>query len=63
MTGPQHYQEAERLIAFVPKAGHAEKGILLAEAQVHATLAGVALGALGPDREHEAWRDAAGTAR
>lgn len=48
MTGPEHYTEAERLIA----GAHAEAkeagvyGMLLAEAQVHATLALAAVHAM-----------------
>jgi hypothetical protein len=41
MTGPEHYKEAERLLATLPKstAGGAYERALLDEAQVHATLA------------------------
>ena len=42
MTGPQHYREAERLLAALDGRGRGEtlgeEGIV-AEAQVHATLA------------------------
>lgn len=47
MTGPEHYQEAERLVAIARGDGlsrgeaprQAEVTLLLTEAQVHATLA------------------------
>jgi len=42
MTGPEHYLEAERLIALAQNEGPreaAEFGVLLQAAQVHATLA------------------------
>jgi hypothetical protein len=46
MDGPAHYQEAERLLAAANRRAEAgESGLYLqtmAEAQVHATLAGVA---------------------
>lgn len=76
MTGPEHYREAERLIfesAAVLRPndeGHCEADRMLAEAQVHATLALVAATAMhaavdgsepgmgGP--EYAAWYQAAG---
>jgi hypothetical protein len=65
MTGPEHYYEAQRLLAD-PNYGE-PKGIarseVVAAAQVHATLALAAATALSgaspPDMQ--AWRDAAGT--
>jgi hypothetical protein len=65
MTGPQHFSKAEELAAKAHELlGHGEgqvtAAVWAAVAQVHATLAGVALAALGPDREREAWREAAG---
>jgi hypothetical protein len=70
MTGPEHYIQAERLIA---DSGSAELGSpqemgLLVAAQVHATLALAAATALLSDLstyddepEQKAWRAAAGT--
>jgi hypothetical protein len=49
MTGPEHYREAERLLAesrteLRPhEEGHCEADRTIAEAQVHATLAAVAI--------------------
>ena len=50
MTGPQHYREAEETIAAAKKVqrGSPEDMSLMAEAQVHATLA-LAAPALGLD--------------
>jgi len=52
MTGPEHYREAERLIAmardqgggadrfgFLYREAHVTPAVILADAQVHATLA------------------------
>ena len=68
MTGPEHYQEAERLLAAANRRGEeAESGLYaqtMAEAQVHATLAGVAAAIQGQfpmtHRAELAWRDALG---
>jgi len=71
MTGPEHYQEAERLIA----AARAESGgmyrhhpteaaVMLTEAQVHAALALAAATALGTSgTDGQAWASVAGTSR
>ena len=67
MTGPDHYAEAERLLAL---AGRHSKGSTygqewtptLAAAQIHATLAlaaATAVGTAGPDSR--AWADVAAT--
>ena len=67
MTGPDHYAEAERLLAL---AGRHSKGatygqewtLTLAAAQIHATLAvaaATAVGTAGPDSR--AWADVAAT--
>lgn len=67
MTGPDHYAEAERLLAL---AGRHSKGATydqewtptLAAAQIHATLAlaaATAVGTAGPDSR--AWADVAAT--
>lgn len=47
-SGPEHYKEAERLLAKLPEstAGGAYERSLLGEAQVHATLA-AAMGTFG----------------
>lgn len=42
MTGPQHFAEAERLLAEADTSDHAYAAQALARAQVHATLAQVA---------------------
>lgn len=39
MTGPEHYQEAERLVAIISNWTTGDPSPLIAEAQVHATLA------------------------
>ncbi len=67
MTGPEHYAEAERLLALADRhtrgVTYAQEWTLtLAAAQVHATLAlaaATAVGTAGPDRH--AWADAAAT--
>ncbi|WP_318202911.1 hypothetical protein [Streptomyces sp. SCL15-4] len=76
MTGPEHYREAERLLAMSRDIlrpnddGHCEADRIIAEAQVHATLALTAATAMqaavdgsehgmgGP--EYAAWYEAAG---
>jgi hypothetical protein len=74
MTGPQHYQEAERLLALAGSEGAGSAGpfisydeqaaLTLADAQVHATLAQAAATALGErDGDVQAWVKAAGTKR
>jgi hypothetical protein len=65
MTGPEHYDEAQQLLAD-PNYGE-PKGIgrseTIAAAQVHATLALAAATALAGDssQDIQAWRVAAGT--
>lgn len=74
-TGPEHYREAERLreqaegLNIRNADARAERAVLAAEAQVHATLALAAATALNrPDRsapratiyEWAAWQQAAG---
>ena len=73
MDGPGHYQEAERLLALAASEGAGSDGLqakreqaalILAEAQVHATLANAAAVALGLGRLEEVrWRDIAGSTR
>ena len=68
MTGPEHYQEAEQLLAAANRrAEEAESGFYeqtMAEAQVHATLAGVAAAMQAQfsvtHRAELAWREALG---
>ena len=64
MTGPDHYREAEKLVQEAhDRLGlekHEAAAAYAAVAQAHAALASVALSALGPDREPEAWGEAAG---
>jgi hypothetical protein len=59
MTGPDHYCEAERLIGYVKASENAPRAcaLLLAEAQIHATLALVAATAVVADDEAE-WKAA-----
>lgn len=72
MTGPEHYREAERLLAesrtiLRPNdEGHCEADRSIAEAQVHATLALAAATAIPTIRtqllaELKAWAQAAST--
>jgi len=74
MTGPEHFKEAERLLADARVPGEKRSvrnffpvETLMAVAQVHATLALAAATALVnpagglPGRDHEAWFRAAGT--
>ena len=60
MTGPEHYREAERLVAQVDE-GAADWEPLAASAQVHATLALAAATALSLRKpDHDQWWLAAG---
>ena len=70
MTGPEHYREAERLIAMARDEGESRSGdmygdhqdtsaTILADAQVHAILALVAATALSSDSRE--WHDVTGT--
>ena len=65
MTGPQHYREAERLLSSPEERDRGDvprEASIVAEAQVHATLALAAATALARSGlESAAWRDAAGT--
>jgi hypothetical protein len=73
MTGPEHYREAERLVAEADTIlrphdeGPCEADRVLAAAQVHATLALAAATALNdaedgmPIAEFQAWHSTAGT--
>ena len=75
MTGPQHYAEAERLMAFADEKGDSHRRTrssadpsaedlqrILADAQIHATLALAAAAALGTSAaEAPEWADVAGT--
>lgn len=78
MTGPEHYREAERLLdprarnrpSFAPAPGSPGRTAqtvpagesIMAEAQVHATLALAAAIALqGQGLDLRAWQDTAGT--
>jgi hypothetical protein len=69
-TGPEHYAEAERLIAMARAADRddlygqytqTQAAMILADAQVHAALAAAAAAALGTHTEGRAWTDVAGT--
>jgi hypothetical protein len=75
MTGPEHYQEAERLVStagadaldddFTREEWLAFRTADLAAAQVHATLALAAATALAPagySQDKTAWREVAGGA-
>ena len=67
MTGPEHYAEAERLLALADRHTRGvtygpEWALTLTAAQVHATLAlaaATAVGTAGPDSH--AWADVAAT--
>lgn len=66
MTGPEHYREAERLLAervFVTRHGTEERsfGETVAAAQVHATLALAAASGVKSPADDRAWADVAGT--
>ena len=67
MTGPEHYQAAERLVAEArrPATDRTYQLALSAEAQVHATLALAAATALNPQyggpRSYTEWYDVAGS--
>jgi hypothetical protein len=67
MTGPEHYRMAERLLesTAASKSSSADSVHVLAEAQVHATLAlAAATGVAWPSlAEGAAWQEADGTAR
>ena len=65
MTGPSHYREAERLLASDPactceRTDCPHGAVLIAEAQVHATLALAAATALHPPAAWAEWQNAAG---
>ena len=64
MTGPGHYQEAERLVAGILEGRYDESerpgSELLAIAQVHATLALAAATAVTSPVDAREWADAAG---
>jgi hypothetical protein len=69
MTGPEHYSEAERLIAMARElpisrdlyvVDQAQGALILADAQVHATLALAAATALDTTGSY-AWATVAGT--
>jgi hypothetical protein len=75
MSGPEHYQEAERLLGLAERPvadgelGWMARAQVAAEAQVHATLALAAATALvagddgrTPLREYDVWSETAGTA-
>lgn len=67
MTGPEHYCEAEKLLRLANQGhnqGNANEDRMVAQAQVHATLALAAATALNdsgemPLEDLHAWKDAA----
>ncbi len=65
MTGSEHYAAAEELLVdarLTQDEDAADRGLRLAIAQIHATLALAAATALGSDSlDLRAWREAAGT--
>ena len=69
MTGPEHYAEAERLLALADRHSSSvtygqEWTLTLAAAQVHATLALTAATAIGPaGPDGHAWADVAATTK
>lgn len=63
MTGPEHFQEAERLADLSRQQELACAAVTIVEAQVHATLALTAATALGLDAtpgEFGAWQKVCG---
>ena len=63
-NGPEHYQEADRILAEIeatPSLSNETETSLALRAQAHATLALAAATAIDPDRQREEWRDVAGT--
>lgn len=67
MTGPEHYREAEKLLANVADLPHGDSRAMesIAEAHVHATLALAAATAVSQNRapraaDVNAWDDVAG---
>jgi hypothetical protein len=67
MTGPEHYQEAEKLIGLADRITDAggDEGCILAAAQVHATLALAAATGVTKERvlplvDYKAWAAVAG---
>jgi hypothetical protein len=61
MNGPHHYEEAENLLGFMRDARPEQRAEIIAAAQVHATLAGVAAqvdtaGAIGQLLDGDKWQ-------
>ncbi len=62
MTGPEHYREAERLMAEISPEWQAEPiTVNTRKAQVHAILALAAAAAVKTEHDQKAWIDAAAT--
>lgn len=59
MSGPEHYQEAERILAALKKSGHTPALWAVVAAQAHATLAAAAAAATAIDgRVSPDWSEA-----
>jgi hypothetical protein len=66
MSGPEHYQEADRILSEIKAATYLPNDTetcLVLRAQAHATLALAAATAIDPDTQREEWRDVAGARR
>ena len=66
MSGPEHYQEAERILAEIegtPALSNEIEALFAFRAQVHATLALAAATAIDPDMQRAEWREVASTRR
>ena len=66
ISGPEHYQEAERILAEIkatPSPSNETETSRALCAQAHATLALATATAIDPARQHEEWREVAGARR
>lgn len=68
MTGPEHYKEAERILAVAVEVDYEREQFYLGRAQVHATLALTAAAAMAnapdmPIADCEAWQKLCGVKR
>jgi hypothetical protein len=60
MSGPEHYQEADKILAEIkatPSLSNETETSLALRAQAHAILALVAATAIDPDVQRGEWRD------
>ena len=66
MSGPEHYQEAEGILAGIegtPALSNEIEATFAFRAQVHARLALAAATAIDPDMQRADWREVASTRR